>query len=396
KISSARCEVSFSEELSRSLREFSSQEGATLFMTLMAGFHALLRRYTGQKDILIGTPIAGRDHVELEPLIGFLVNMIPIRTSFNDSLTFRDLLKQVRESSFAAYTHQDLPFDKLVEELQPKRAPGRNPIFQAILAFENAAPEMEIATVNLPVGVPVNADVKFDLEVHLTDTPDGIRGAFVYSPELFEPALIARMVDHFERLFERTMSDPDKELRVLSLLDQAEYRQVVQEWNDTSVAFPDASCIHEIFEREAEQRGDAIAVEFDEENVTYRELNRRVNVLAHELRRQGVGPEVFVGVMLERSVDLIVTLLAVAKAGGVYVPLNLAEPSPRLKFILKDSGVAILVTSKHIADRMPETSHLTVVCVDTDEFRNAEFAANPVNTVGPDNLAYLMYTSGST
>jgi amino acid adenylation domain-containing protein len=396
KISSARCEVSFSEKLSRSLREFSSQEGATLFMTLMAGFHALLRRYTGQKDILIGTPIAGRDHVELEPLIGFLVNMIPIRTSFNDALTFRDLLKQVRESSFAAYTHQDLPFDKLVEELQPKRAPGRNPIFQAILAFENAAPEMEIATVNLPVGVPVNADVKFDLEVHLTDTPDGIRGAFVYSPELFEPALIARMVDHFERLFERTMSNPDKELRALSLLDQAEYRQVVEEWNDTAVAFPDASCIHEIFEQEVEQRGDAIAVEFNEENVTYRELNRRVNVLAHELRRQGVGPEVFVGVMLERSVDLIVTLLAVAKAGGVYVPLNLAEPSPRLKFILKDSGVAILVTSKHIADRMPETSHLTVVCVDTDEFRNAEFAANPVNTVGPDNLAYLMYTSGST
>ncbi len=400
KISSARCEVSFSEELSRSLREFSSQEGATLFMTLMAGFHALLRRYTGQKDILIGTPIAGRDHVELEPLIGFLVNMIPIRTSFNDSLTFRDLLKQVRESSFAAYTHQDLPFDKLVEELQPKRAPGRNPIFQAILSFENAAPEMEIATVNLPVGVPVNADVKFDLEVHLSDTPDGIRGAFVYSPELFEPALIARMVDHFERLVERTMSSPDKELRALSLLDQVEYRQVVEEWNDTAVAFPDASCIHEIFEQEAEQRGDAIAVEFDDENVTYNGLNRRVKFLAHQLRRQGVGPEVFVGVMLERSVDLIVTLLAVAKAGGVYVPLNLAEPSPRLRFILKDSGIAILVTSKQIADRMPDTSQLTVVCLDSDEFRNVgsvpEFAANPVNTVSPDNLAYLMYTSGST
>ena len=400
KVSSARFPVSLSEELSNALREFSRQEGATLFMTLMAGFHALLRRYTGQKDILIGTPIAGRDHVELEPLIGFLVNMIPIRTSFNESLTFRDLVKQVRESSFAAYTHQDLPFDKLVEELQPKRAPGRNPIFQAILAFEDAAPEMELAMVNLPVGVPVNADVKFDLEVHLTDTPEGIKGAFVYSPELFEPALIERMVNHFERLIETTMSNPDKELRAHSLLDQTEYRQVVEEWNDTAVAYPDTSCIHQIFEQEAEERGDAIAVEFDQENVSYKELNRRANVLAHQLRRQGVGPEAFVGVMLERSVEMIVSLMAVAKAGGVYVPLNLAEPSARLRFILKDSGIAIMITSKQIADRMPDTSQLIVVCVDTDEFRSAtletEFANNPVNTVGPENLAYLMYTSGST
>jgi amino acid adenylation domain-containing protein len=395
---SDRCSVAFSENLSRLLREFSRQEGATLFMTLMAGFHALLRRYTGQSDILVGTPIAGRGHVELEPLIGFLVNMIPIRTSFNDSLTFRDLVKQVRESSFAAYTHQDLPFDKLVEDLQPKRAPGRNPIFQAILAFKDAPPEMEMATVNLPVGVPVNADVKFDLEVHLTDTPDGVQGAFVYSPELFEPALIARMVDHFERLFEKTMSDPDQELRALSLLDEAEYRKVVEEWNDTAVPFPDTSCIHQIFEQEAEQRPHAIAVEFGDENVTYRELNRRANALAHKLQQEGVGPEVFVGVMLERSVELIVSLLAVAKAGGVYVPLNLAEPSPRVRFILKDAGISILVTTKQIADSMPDTTKLNVVCVDTDEFRGAEieFADNPVQTVGPENLAYLMYTSGST
>jgi amino acid adenylation domain-containing protein len=399
RLASARCLVSLSEKLSTALREFSRQEGTTLFMTLMAGFHALLRRYTGQNDILVGTPIAGRSHVELEPLIGFLVNMIPIRTSFTDSLTFRDLVKQVRESSFAAYTHQDLPFDKLVEELQPKRAQGRNPIFQAILAFENAAPEMEIATVNLPVGVPVNADIKFDLEVHLSDTAEGVKGAFVYSPDLFEPTLIARMVDHFERLFEKTMGNPDKQLSALSLLDEAEYRQVVEEWNDTAVVFPDASCIHEVFEQEVEQRPNAIAVEFERENVSYQELNRRANVLAHKLRQQGVGPEVFVGVMLERSVELIVSLLAVAKAGGVYVPLNLAEPSPRVRFILKDTGIAILVTSKQIADSMPETQ-LTVVCVDTDEFRSAglepEFADNPANIVSPENLAYLMYTSGST
>jgi amino acid adenylation domain-containing protein len=389
--------VVFSEEVSQWLREFHRQEGATLFMTLMAGFHALLWRYTGQNDILVGTPIAGRSHVELEQMIGFFVNMIPIRTNFSSRPTFRELIKQVRDSSLAAYTHQELPFDKLVEELQPRRSPGRNPIFQAILAFQNAAPKMSMAKVGLPAGVPVSADIKFDLEVHLQDTPGGVIGSFVYSPELFEPSFIARMVYHFERLFEKAMLEPDSELSTLSLLDEAEYRQVVEEWNDTAVAVPEG-CIHQIFEHEAEQRPDAIAVEFGEENVSYRELNRRANSLALRLRGEGVGAEVFVGVMLERSVELIAALLGVARAGGVYVPINLTDPPQRIRFILEDAGIKVLVTSREIAAGLAE-SDLTMVYVDADDDRQAtieEPEEQPLSNVTPDNLAYLMYTSGST
>lgn len=396
---SAHCPVVFSEQTSQLLREFSREQGASIFMTLMAGFHALLWRYTGQSDILVGTPIAGRNHLELESMIGFFVNMIPIRTSFGDAPTFRELLTQVRESSFAAYTHQELPFDKLVEELQPKRAPGRNPIFQTILAFQNASPEMEIAKVNVPAGVPVSADAKFDLEVHVWDTPAGLAGSFVFSPELFEPTFIARMVDHFRRLFEKALAAPDAELSTLSLLSGEEYRQIVEEWNDTATAFPDAACIHEVFEQEAALRPDAIAVEFEEQNLSYGELNRRANVLAHRLQQAGVGLEVLVGVMLERSTELIVALLAVAKSGGVYVPINLADPASRIRFILQDTGISTLLTSQRIAAEMPDTG-LTVVCVDAEEYCRelieVEFVDNPVSGVMPANLAYLTYTSGST
>lgn len=389
---SAHEPVVFSEEVSDSLRKFSRQQGASLFMTMMAGFHALLRRYTGESDILVGTPIAGRTRVEVEPMIGFFVNMIPIRTSFGENPSFRELVKQVREASFAAYTHQELPFDKLVEELQPKRAPGRNPIFQVILAFTNTGPELEIAKVNLPAGVPASADVKFDLEVHLWDTPQGIRGSFVYSPELFDPPVIARMVDHFQRLFEQAIAQPDEGLASLSVLGEQEYRQVVEEWNDTAIPYPDQVCVHELIEQYAVETPDAIALEFEQENITYADLNRRANVLAHTLQQQGVGPEVLVGVMLERSANLVVSLIAVAKAGGVYVPINLHDPQKRIEFILDDAGVQVLLTTRQLASKVSE-KNLTLVYADEPGTGAAE---NLKVTVSPDNLAYLLYTSGST
>ncbi|HKV33206.1 MAG TPA: amino acid adenylation domain-containing protein [Pyrinomonadaceae bacterium] len=371
--------IVFSPEVSQWLREFHRQEGATLFMTLMAGFHALLWRYTGQWDILVGTPTAGRSRFELEPMIGFFVNMIPIRTNFSQRPTFRELVTQVRDASLAAYTHEELPFDKLVEELQPRRAPGRNPIFQAILSFQNAPPEMSLAKVTLPAGTPVSADVKFDLEVHLSDGANGVGGWFVYSPELFEPAFIARMVDHFQRLFEKAMREPDSELSTLSLLGEAEYQQVTEGWNETAAPVPEG-CIHQIFEQQVAERPDKIAIETLEEQITYRELNRRAEKLAQRLRRDGVGPEVFVGVMVERSPELIVALLGIAKAGGVYVPLNPNDPEKRREFIVQDAGVRALVTKEFVAEALGEAR------LKTDEKAD----------VSPDNLAYLMYTSGST
>ena len=384
--------VVFSEQISQALKDFSRQEGATLFMTMMAGFHALLRRCTGQNDVLIGTPIAGRSRVELEPLIGFFVNMIPIRTSFSSDPTFRELVRQVRESSFAAYMHQDLPFDRLVEELQPKRAPGRNPIFQAILALNNDVPQMEIAKVSLPAGVPVSADVKFDLEVHLSDGPNGLTGTFVYSPELFDVSIISRMVDHFQRLFEKALAAPDKELSAISLLDEAEYRQVVETWNDTTAEFPGDLCIPEIVEQEAERRPDAIAIESGEDNITYAELNQRTNRIATRLREHGVGAESFVGVMLERSSDLVIALLATLKAGGVYVPINLSDPPLRSRFILENAGIKTVLTNRVIAETLADKD-LTIVCVDADDLPDASESSIHSD---PDNLAYVMYTSGST
>ena len=379
KQSGAQHPIIFSEEVSRWLREFHRQEGATLFMTLMAGFHALLWRYTGQTDILVGTPTSGRSRVELEPMIGFFVNMIPIRTNFSNSPTFRELVTQVRDASLAAYTHQELPFDKLVEELQPRRAPGRNPIFQAILAFQNAPPQMSLAKATLPAGTPISADVKFDLEVHLSDTTGGVAGWLVYSPDLFEPAFISRMVEHFQRLFEKAMREPDTELSTLSLLGEEEYRQVVEGWNDTAAPVPEG-CIHQIFEREVAERPDKIAIETLQEQITYRELNRRANALARRLKREGVGPEVFVGVMIDRSPELIVALLGIATAGGVYVPLNPNDPEKRIEFILKDAGVKTLVTKEFIEEALAEDGS----------------TAGAKTELSPDNLAYLMYTSGST
>ncbi|HEY2963721.1 MAG TPA: amino acid adenylation domain-containing protein, partial [Pyrinomonadaceae bacterium] len=374
--------VVFSPEVTQWMREFHRHEGVTLFMTLMAGFHALLWRYTGQNDILVGTPIAGRGWVELEPMIGFLVNMVPIRTSFRNVPSFRDLVTQVRDASLAAYTHQDLPFDKLVEELQPKRSPGRNPIFQTILAFQNAGPQLSMGKASLPAGAPMSADIKFDLEVHLRDTPDGVTGWFVYSAELFDPAFISRMVYHFQRLFEKAMLEPDSDLSTLSLLDEAEYRQVVEGWNDTAVPVPEG-CIHQIFEREVDQRPDKIAIETLQEQISYRALNQQSNKLARRLQREGVAAEVFVGVMLERSPELIVSLLAIGKAGGVYVPINLSDPPKRTQFILDDAGVKVIVTTKTQAAALADKS-LTFVYV--DEVSEA-VAENIDANVSPDNLA---------
>ncbi|HSD48163.1 MAG TPA: amino acid adenylation domain-containing protein, partial [Pyrinomonadaceae bacterium] len=388
----ANCPVVFSPEVSRALRDFSRREGSTLFMTLMAGFHALLRRYTDQKDILVGTPIAGRSRAELEPLIGFFVNMVALRTKFDDDPSFKDLLKQVREGALGAYSHQDVPFERLVEELQPERAIGRNPIFQVVFALRNVEqPAMQLDGVSAAVGVSPTPETKFDLELYLQDTPGGLKGAFAYSADLFEPAFIERMVQRFQRLMEKVSAQPNAALSTLSLLDEAEYRQIVEEWNDTAVELPEA-CIHQLFEQQVEQRPEAIALEFEGEQLTYRDLNERANRLARRLQREGVGPEVFVGVMLERSVDLIVALLGIAKAGGVYVPLNVGDPEKRIEFILEDAGVTALVATSALRETT-RNRDLSVVYVDR---LSEEASTNPGTDLSPDNLAYLMYTSGST
>ena len=249
-----------------------------------------------------------------------------------------------------------------------------------------------MAKVNMPAGVPVSADVKFDLEVHLFDGPNGLTGTFVYSPELFDVSLISRMAAHFQRLFEKALAAPDKELSAISLLDEAEYTKVVETWNDTTAEFPDHLCIPEIVEQEAEQRPDAIAIESGENNITYAQLNQRANRIATRLRELGVGNESFVGVMLERSSDLVIALLATLKAGAVYVPINLSDPPKRRRFVVEDAGIKTLLTTRTIAEALAD-KELTIVCVDADDLPDASESSIHIDG---DNLAYLMYTSGST
>ncbi|HEX6284194.1 MAG TPA: amino acid adenylation domain-containing protein, partial [Pyrinomonadaceae bacterium] len=388
----ASCPIVLSSEVSRSLRDFSRREGSTLFMTLMAGFHALLRRYTNQKEVLVGTPIAGRGRAELEPLVGFFVNMVALKTSLEDDTSFRGLLRQVREAALRAYSNQEVPFERLVEELQPERAIGRNPIFQVVFALQNAEQStMQMDGVSAPVGAQPSPETKFDLELYLQDTPNGLRGSFVYSADLFEPAFVERMVQRFQRLMERVVAQPNATLSTLSLLDEAEYRQIIEEWNDTAVALPEV-CIHELFEKQVQERPEAIALEFEYEQLTYRDLNERANRLARRLQREGVGPEVFVGVMLERSAELIVSLLAIAKTGGVYVPINLSDPVKRIEFILEDADVKTLVTTRSIARDLEGKAFKRIFVEEEEEGSSFESRTN----LTPDNLAYLMYTSGST
>ncbi|MET0645777.1 MAG: amino acid adenylation domain-containing protein [Pyrinomonadaceae bacterium] len=390
--------VAFPEGLARAVREFSRGEGATPFMAYMAAFHALLHRSTGQEDVLVGTPVAGRGRLELEPLIGFFVNMVAVRAGFGDDPSFRTLLGQVREAALGAYAHGDAPFDKLVEELEPQRSPGRNPLFQVVLTYQNTpGPRMQMEGVSLPSGVPPSADTKFDLEVHLWDGPGGVTGAFVYSPELFEPSTVERMAQRFQRLLEEALAEPDAPLSHISLVGEEERRRLVEEWNDTAVPFPSDSCLHELVAAHAAERPDAVALEFEGEHVTYRELSRRAEALALRLHRRGVVAESFVGVMLERSVELVVALLAISKAGAAYVPINLNDPAERSRFILEDAGVSIVLTCGRIAAMMPENG-MTVVCVEEVEGTEpaAEAEAVTYAAPSPEGLAYLMYTSGST
>jgi amino acid adenylation domain-containing protein len=370
----------------------------------MAGFHALLWRYTGQDEILVGTPIAGRTRVELEPLVGLFVNMVPIRTSFRDAPTFRELVRQVRESSFAAYTHQDLPFDKLVEELQPKRAPGRNPIFQAILAFQNATPELGMAKVRVPTGAPASADSRFDLEVHLRDSPSGLSGSLVFSPDLFAHDFASRLADRLSRLLRAALASPDAQLASLPLLDPAEFDLLVRQLNSTASPFP-LACIHHLFARQEAARPDAIAIESASHHLSYAALGRAARRLAGALRRRGLAPDRFAALLIGRSPELIVSLLGVACAGGAYVPLNPSDPPPRRRLILQDCGARLLLTTR--ADAGPDdyaALGLEVVYVDEllargdpppDDAAPEPSAPHAPDAV-PDNLAYMTYTSGST
>ncbi|HEX8087328.1 MAG TPA: amino acid adenylation domain-containing protein, partial [Blastocatellia bacterium] len=367
-------------------------------MTLTAAFKTLLYRYVGEEDIVLGTPIANRNHAETEGLIGFFVNTLILRDSLAGHLSFRELLRRVRETAMDAYAHQDLPFEKLVDELQPGRDTSRNPLFQAMIVLQDAPmPEFNISGLTMsPVEVGGVTTKFIDLVLGVVDTDEGLIASFEYSTDLFEAKTIARMLAHFETLLKGAVADADARLSDLPILTDSEREQILVGWNDTDVDYPFEMCMHHLMEINAEKSPDALAVISEEEQVTYKELNERANQMGHYLRSLGVGPEVLVGICAERSVDLIVGMLGILKAGGAYVPLDPEYPKDRLASMLEDAQVPILITQERLLERLPENP-ADIVCIDRDWTRiSQESTANVESGVVADNLAFVLYTSGST
>ncbi len=386
-----------SKELSTALNKLSQQQGSTLFMTLLAGFQTLLWRYTAQEDIVVGSPIANRNRAELEGLIGFFVNTLVLRTNLGGNPSFEELLKRVREVALGAYAHQDLPFELLVERLQPQRSLSHAPLFQVMFVLQNAP----ISALELPglTLTPLEGDSdtsKFDLTLYMTETLEGLVGNLEYNTDLFEVNTIQRMVSHLQTLLEGIVANPQQRLSELPFLTESEQHKLLREWNDTKVDHPKDKCIHELFEAQVERTPNTVAVVFEDQQLTYCELNKRANQLAHHLRSHGVKPEVLVGICIERSLEMVIGLLAILKASGAYIPLDPSYPKERLQFILEDTQAQVLLTKASLLEGIPQHK-AQVVCLDSDWHLIAQQSQENLCALATtDNLAYIIYTSGST
>jgi amino acid adenylation domain-containing protein len=380
-----------------SLRELARARGATLYMTLLAAFQVLLLRYAGQEDVAVGAPIAGRKRTEIEGLIGFFVNTLVMRGDLSGNPTFSKLLTRTRERAIDAYSHQDLPFEKLVEELRPERDLSRNPLFQVMFSLENA-PESEPKLPGLAITrLPLPRDTaKFDLTLSLTGSDGALEGAFEFSTDLFDASTIARMAGHFRQLLEGIAADPERGIAELPMLTAAELHQLQVQWNDTASDYPKDRCIPDLFHEQAARHPDAVALVHGDDLLTYRELDARANRLARHLRSLGAGPEAAVGICMERSPDLVAGMLGVLKAGGAYVPLDPNYPRERLSFMLRDTDVRVILTHRALLDQLPAHDS-RVVCLDRDApVIDACSSDRLPPATAADALAYVIYTSGST
>lgn len=382
-------------ELSASLISLSRQENCTLFMTLLAAFKTLLLRYTAQTDIVVGTPMAGRNRGEIENLIGFFVNTLVLRTSLAGNPGFRELLARVREVALGAAAHQDLPFEKLVEELQPERDLSRTPLFQVMFALQNIRTEtLALQDLQVSAAGATPAIAKFDLTLFMSETNGEIAGTFEYNTDLFDHSTIGRMIQHFQQLLEAIAANPDQRVSDLRLLTSAEQHELLVTFNDTAQEFPRELCVHQLIEQQATKTPAAVAVSFRNERLTYQELNSRANQLAHRLRDLGVGPETLVAILMKNSLEMVVALLGVLKAGGAYVPLDPSHPRDRLSAVLAEANVSVVLTLAHFRDTLARDVEIATICLDRDVI-DAK-VENLTCTTQPDNLAYVIYTSGST
>lgn len=396
--------LQFSSTLTQQLEVMCQQFGTSLFMTLLAAFQALMYRYTGQEDIAIGVPIANRHRSDVEGLIGFFVNSLVMRSQCSPDLSFRDLLDQVRITALEAYEHQDLPFEKLVEEIDPDRDLSRNPLFQVAFALQNAPMQpVELPGLRLdPVPLKFGS-TRFDLEVHLWEPTHGLRslwqsqeglsGFIAYSTDLFDHDRIQRLVGHFQTLLEGIVASPDARLADLPLLTHSESQQILVDWNQTKRDTYNCRCFHQIFEAQVQFDPDAIAVVSEQGSLTYGELNRSADHLAQVLSQMGVKAECLVGLCIDRSIEMLVGMLGIWKAGGAYIPLDPNHPQNRLQFMLSETQVAIVLTQSWLVDTLPRSS-AKILCLDQPLPRVQE--VHKLASATPDQLAYVIYTSGST
>ena len=401
--------LSLSKPLADALRSLSQREGVTPFVTLLAAFQTLLMRYTGQIDIAVAVPVANRNHVETEKLVGFFVNTLVMRTDLSGNPTFRELLQRVHQVYLDAFAHQEMPFEKLVEELQPKRDLSRNPLAQVMFQLENIpavtegpanaqSPQSLFRTLEVDTGATT-----FDLEMHLFEgwggpllaRPQGIRGTLAYHTDLFDANMIARLQAHYETLLTAIAANAEQKIWSVPLLTDAEHQQMA-EWNRTEAGYPGEKTVVELFEEQVERTPGGVAVVFEGEELSYGELNGRANQLAHYLRGLGVGREVLVGICVERSLEMVVGLLGVLKAGGAYVPLDPSYPPERLRYMVEDAQATVVLTQERLRELLPEGG-ARVVLLDGDwEQVQGQSVWNPESAAGSDNLAYVIYTSGST
>nr|MBA3563944.1 AMP-binding protein [Gammaproteobacteria bacterium] len=376
--------------------QLARDEQTTLFTVLLTAVQAWLFRHTGQTDFGVSVPAAGRTHPDAEPLIGCFINLLVLRADLSGDPSFRVLLHRTRQTALTAQAHQDVPFAEVVEALHPQRHINRMPLAQALFQLRNI-PKAPVTQVDgLQIG-PFAFDSGIvggqDLALELEETKDGLHGGLSYSTDLFAPATVACLIEHFRRLLDAALDAPDVPISELPMMGETERRRLLVDFNDTARDFPADVCLHELFEAQAERTPDAVALVFEEKELTYAALEQRANRLAHVREDRGVGPEVLVGLYLERSFEMVAGLLAVLKAGGAWVPLDPALPEARLRFLLEDAQPALILTQRHLAALLPAAA--VPLCF-ADDPHDAAVTTRVASAVGADNLAYVLYTSGST
>ena len=390
-----------SEGILKKLRDLSFHHGVTLYVTLLAAFKTLLFRYTGQTDFAVGSPIANRNRSEVEGLIGLFVNNLVLRTNLSGDPVFTELMERVREVTLDAYAHQDVPFEKLVEVLNPARDMSHSPLFQVMFAFQNfSRPTLELQGLTLTSEMINVGASMFDLTVYMQEAEGGLSGIVEYNTDLFNPETIMRMIGQFEMLLESITRNPEQRISKLALLTAEERRKLLVEWNATRTQYPADKPLVNLFEEQVDRTPESTAVICAGKRLTYAQLNLRANQMAHHLRTLGAGPGSIIGICTDRSIDMVVGVLGILKTGGAYTPLDPHFPEDRIEFMLQDSSSGILITQSNIRERFGRFSG-RIVCMDSDmdsdwEMISKEKYSNPTPLASPDDLAYVIYTSGST